>query len=99
MTEKQIENDIIAWVNAHPGCFAHKMGNIPANKKRRRKLNELSGISDVVGYWRGTFIAIEVKSKSGKVSPEQQNFIDRVNSDGGIAFVARSVDDCRLNLF
>ena len=51
------------------------------------------GISDVLGCYQGRFLAIEIKKHGGRVSPDQQKFIDRVNDEGGIAFVAWSVDD------
>jgi len=52
------------------------------------------GISDIIGVWNGRFIAIEVKRPTGGiVSPEQNAFIMRIKQAGGIAFIARSVDD------
>ena len=51
------------------------------------------GISDILGIWEGKFLAIEVKTKIGRVSTHQVKFIDSVNNAGGLAFVARSVDD------
>ena len=43
--------------------------------------------------WLLRFLAIEVKTKTGKVSPDQVKFLNRVNESGGLGFVARSVDD------
>jgi len=51
------------------------------------------GVSDIIGCYHGRFMAIEVKAPSGKISEAQQAFIDSVNAAGGLAFVARSVDD------
>lgn len=51
------------------------------------------GSSDIIGIYRGRFLAIEVKTPKGRVSKEQENFIDIVNKAGGIAFVARHPDD------
>lgn len=48
---------------------------------------------DMVGRKIAVFTAIEVKSETGKIKPEQTNFVDRVRLDGGIAGVARSIDD------
>jgi hypothetical protein len=39
------------------------------------------------------FTAIEVKTPTGRVSEQQQRFISMVNGLGGIAGVARSVQD------
>jgi hypothetical protein len=51
------------------------------------------GIPDIIGCFKGRFIGIEVKAPNGKVSDYQQQFIDNIVRAGGIAFVARSVDD------
>ena len=41
----------------------------------------------------GKIIAIEVKTKKGRLSSYQQAFLEKVNKYQGIGFVARSVDD------
>ena len=52
------------------------------------------GSSDILGILPGgRFLAIEVKARSGKLREEQKEFIDAINQNGGLAFVARSVDD------
>lgn len=51
------------------------------------------GIADILGIYNGRMLAIEVKKPGGKVSPHQRSFLKRVNEEGGIGFVAYSVDD------
>ena len=53
------------------------------------------GVSDIIGCLpkTGRFLAIEVKRPGGKPTPEQQQFIDTINGAGGLAFVARSIED------
>jgi len=48
---------------------------------------------DMIGQTRAIFVAIEAKTPTGRVSKEQQNFIDQVLKAGGIAGVARSPED------
>lgn len=48
---------------------------------------------DMVGRTIGVFTAIEVKAGRGRSTPEQDAFISMVRERGGIAGVARSVDD------
>ena len=50
------------------------------------------GSSDIVGIQKGTgrFFAIEVKTKKGRASKEQLNYIDHVQKMGGLAGIARS---------
>lgn len=53
------------------------------------------GSSDLVGLQveTGRFFAIEVKTPTGRVSKEQHKFIEVIKARGGIAGVARSVED------
>jgi hypothetical protein len=51
------------------------------------------GVPDILGCYHGKLLGIEVKAPNGKVSPDQQIFIENINRAGGLAFVARSVDD------
>ena len=52
------------------------------------------GSSDVIGICPdGKFLAVEVKTKTGRVRPEQETFIAAVKRAGGRAGVARSVSD------
>jgi hypothetical protein len=53
------------------------------------------GGSDLIGIVRGTgrFVACEVKSEGGRPTQQQLMFLDRVRRSGGLAFIARSVDD------
>jgi len=48
---------------------------------------------EMVGQQVAVFTSIEVKSERGRVKPEQQQWLDAVLSAGGIAGVARSVED------
>lgn len=82
-----------AWRN-NRGMFL----SLDGNRKQRAGL-QVDGSSDLIGFTAdGKFLAIEVKTETGRVSLEQQRFIDLVNKNGGVAFVARSIQDVRDNL-
>ena len=49
--------------------------------------------SEMVGQQIAVFTSIEVKSSSGRVKPEQQQWLQAVAAAGGIAGVARSVGE------
>ena len=56
------------------------------------------GSSDLIGWVTmpdgvARFVACEVKTPIGRVSPDQQAFVDCVTRAGGIAGICRSVDD------
>ena len=48
---------------------------------------------DMVGQRVAVFTSIEVKTPTGRVSPEQRQWLEAVQAAGGIAGVARSVED------
>ena len=48
---------------------------------------------EMVGQKLAIFLAIEVKGERTRVTDQQRNFIERVRLDGGLAGVARSVED------
>jgi hypothetical protein len=51
------------------------------------------GVPDIIGCFKGRFIGIEVKSQKGVVSEYQKHFLQRIIDAGGIAIIARSLDD------
>ena len=55
----------------------------------------LPGISDILGVQRGTgrMMAIEIKTSTGRTTPQQEAFLARIRDCGGIGIVARSVED------
>ena len=60
------------------------------------------GSSDLIGYRSiggiAQFVALEVKSTTGRLSPEQRAFIEVVQAAGGCAGVVRSVEDAQTLL-
>jgi len=50
---------------------------------------------EMVGQRVAVFTSIEVKSTTGRVRQEQQQWLDAVQAAGGIAGVARSVEDAQ----
>lgn len=48
---------------------------------------------DMVGQRLAVFTAVEVKTATGRLTPQQQTFIDHVRAAGGVAGVARTVGD------
>ena len=55
------------------------------------------GSSDLIGYRQvdgvAQFVALEVKSATGRPTTQQVQFLDHINAVGGCAGIARSVDD------
>ena len=67
----------------------------------------MKGVSDIIGVKRvnvadlvrdgiehvGICTAIEIKTEKGKPSEHQEKFIERIKREGGIAFIAKSIED------
>jgi len=95
-TEQDIQKVIIDYLRLKKFvCFKHHStgSTIRDNKAVFFKHGD-RGIADIIACSpRGLFIAIEVKKKTGKASPEQLEFLERVNESGGIGILAFSLDD------
>lgn len=87
---------------ANLAAVAHSLrpGDVVIRQARPLHAGLCVGSSDLIGYRTlpsGTaqFVAIEVKAARGRVSPEQQRFLEAVRQAGGRADIARSVPDAQ----
>ena len=98
-----VKNAICSWLSTQ-GCFFFihdSVGVFDPVRKRFRVNNSpyrVRGVADILGIWNGKPLAIEVKSEKGKLSEHQKLFLLRWQQAGGIAIVARSIDEVRVNL-
>lgn len=100
--ETQTQKEILKFLQ-DKGVFCWRVNNTgipdPRCKGGWRKPTGYSmpGMSDIIGIWKGKFLAIEVKALGRKknVSEKQKEFIWKVNNEGGVAFVADSVEDVK----
>ncbi len=103
MKEREIETQILNFLKII-GIYCWKNDSVgiydPTKKTFRTNRNphKLKGVSDILGLLNGRLLAIEVKSETGVLRPEQRIFITRVNDEGGVAFVTRSLENCIENL-
>lgn len=81
------------------GVFCWRTNNAPSPVTRGgqvvafRKVG-MKGVADILGVLPGgRLIAVECKYGSGRLSPEQKLFRDRVTKQGGLFVEARSVAD------
>lgn len=52
-----------------------------------------AGVPDLICCYKGQFIAIEVKTKSGTVSKLQEYNLEKIRKAGGKALIARDIAD------
>ncbi len=97
ITEKQIENDIITFLRKK-GVFCWKnqsTGLYDPTKRTFRKamgVNQLNGVSDILGIVNGRMLAIEVKKpyiskKTMRVMERSQEQLEKLASDDQILFI------------
>jgi penicillin-binding protein-related factor A (putative recombinase) len=98
VSEKTIERQIIMYLWSRrilctkidsTGIYDLKIGRFRKQFGQFKRL----GVSDIIGIYKGRFLSIEVKSKDGRLSKDQKRWLSDVEAHGGIAIVARSVED------
>lgn len=97
MNESQIQTAILkklqskgfyVWRNNNGATYDHRIGGYRHNPYARR------GVADIIGVLPdGRHLEIEVKTKTGKQSPDQAIHQKRVEELGGLYILARSVKD------
>lgn len=103
--EKDIQASVVVALEAR-GCVVVRANSgavtVPATEGRARRFlrfNSAPGCSDLlVCYPRkadgvGVFVGMEVKRPTGRLTPKQRAFLDRVTAAGGTGVVVRSVAD------
>jgi len=95
MTERTLMHEIMIALS-EAGCMVwrNNTGALADKYGRPVKFGLCRGSSDIIGIAPdGRFLAVEVKTKTGRTTKDQENFIWRVQYCGGIAGVVRSVQD------
>jgi len=103
-TEKEIETQVLTFLNYQPDVFAFKVNTVgifdPVRKIYRKNWNRfiVKGTSDILGVCRGRFIALECKTPKtlrlalADIESDQSKFIYRVIRKGGHAAFICSVE-------
>jgi hypothetical protein len=93
------EAGCLVWRNETSGAWVgrviHKAGDqVTLNNAHMIRFGLAIGSSDLVGITpTGRFLAVEVKTTTGRATKEQEVFIDAVRRAGGVAGIARSAED------
>lgn len=95
MTESQIQDAVRLSLGRHPDLVLWRNS---IGVAERRGFTIRFGVggpggADLIGLFRGRFVAIEIKTPTGRQSPEQRLFQQLVERKGGTYVVLRSVDD------
>jgi hypothetical protein len=100
-SEAEILKAIMQLLKRHPRvaqCWRQNSGTFAERNRdgstRYIRANTQKGMSDIMGVLRdGRTLAIEVKSRIGRMRPGQEEFLATIRQAGGVAGVCRSVDD------
>jgi hypothetical protein len=100
-SEAEILRAIIQLLHRHPRvaqCWRQNSGTFQERNRdgstRYIRANTAKGMSDIMGVLKdGRTLAIEVKSRTGRMRPGQEEFLQTIRSAGGVAGVCRSVED------
>ena len=100
-SEAEILRAILAMLRRHPKvalCWRQNSGTFQERNRdgttRYIRANTQRGMSDIMGaLMDGRTLAIEVKSRTGRMRPGQEEFLQTIRAAGGVAGVCRSVED------
>lgn len=101
-TEVQLQQSIRLALGCVPGLvlWRNSVGQAkyidPKTGRERTVTHGLGvGSSDLIGCYNGRFIALEIKTATGRVSSEQLGFLACVRANGGFGAIVRSVEDAK----
>jgi hypothetical protein len=82
--------------NIRAVAAALRPGDVVVRQGRPLHAGLCVGSSDLIGYRQvdgvAQFVALEVKSATGRPTKEQSQFIDHIQAAGGVAGIVRSID-------
>jgi hypothetical protein len=102
-SEAEILRAIVQLLKRHPRVAMSWRQNSGTFQERNRdgsvryiRANTARGMSDIMGTLKdGRTLAIEVKSRTGRMRPGQEEFLQQIRDAGGVAGVCRSVEDAQ----
>lgn len=93
--ENSIQSDVFGWLKLH-GFYVWRNNNRP---RKSYTFNGKKGSFDILGLCPcGKFLAVETKTKEGKLSEHQKEFLKEVTARHGKGVVARSLADVQGEL-
>jgi VRR-NUC domain len=98
--EQALVHSVMTWLELagilhyrvrNTGTIIHRPGGVVFGRDRywRSQL----GAPDILAWRSGKSYALELKSKAGRVRPEQTTWLQRFATEGGTAVVVRSLEE------
>ena len=76
-------NGAYGWRQNSGGLYDQKLGIFRTGTKK--------GVADIIGLYKGKFLAIEVKIGKDRMSDEQIGFMKNISYYGGLTFTAKDM--------
>lgn len=95
MTESHLQDQIRLALGRIPGLVLWR-NNVGTAERRGYTIRfgvGGPGGADLIGLYKGRFLAVEIKTPAGRQSQEQRQFQQLVENLGGTYVVLRSVDE------
>lgn len=89
MKERDLQKKIVKWLNAQPDCWVTPTATGSMGPQR-------VGTPDIIGHFKGLFIALEVKRKGAKTTMIQQHTLNKILAAGaapGLVGVVCSLEE------
>lgn len=86
------QGDVVCVASA-PRVVTLQPGDIVLRNSRRVTFGLTPGSADVIGWCRGRFLSLEIKTPLGPVRPGQLRWDAAVRAGGGLSGFARSPED------
>lgn len=86
MLEKDIVNQIMRYLKTMPGCFAWKQHGGQFGT---------AGLPDIILCLNGRFVALEVKTPSGKLTKLQESTLTKIKDAKGEAYKVTSLQEVK----
>ena len=90
-------NDLTNQVINHiylAGGFSYRSSSVGVFDTKRMHFRAAAkkGVADVIGCFKGRFIAVEIKIGTDRLSDEQDGFLKNIQHAGGVAIVAKDFE-------
>lgn len=100
MTEGQLQDRVRLVLGADQAgvWWRNNVGLAKTERGAAIRFGLFPGSADLIGLFRGRFVAVEIKTPDGRQTEDQRRWQSCVEMHGGIYVIVRSEDDARALL-